>query len=278
MNELAKRAPQGRDGPGIAPRSAAPGLPTLVSWLEDEVGKWLNPEMRPYRLALTDEQRQAAGAAARDYSVALRTTITREALDRWLRPLATAVGNPPSQALYEGRLDAVMAASAGLPVLVLNAKTYADLVKISDFWPSAAKLSGVLEAEASQMIKRMEALEAIARVAVTAPHADIPKPRDPATSEERAAVRGMVEAFEMDVARRHASQPATLELPAQSREPRFLTPDQLRAAYEEQARSPDPGVADLARMRLRAMAGAGAALSREPTPSVGKAPATQTTE
>ncbi len=278
MNELAKRVTQGRDGHDVPARSSAPGVPVLAHWLEEEAGKWLNLEMRPYRQPLTDGQSEAAGAAARDYAAALRLKITRDALDRWLRPLTKAVGNPPDRPLYDGRLDAVMAASAGLPMLVLNPKTYADLVKVSDFWPSAAKLIGVLEVEANQLIKRMEALEAIARVAVPSLHADIPKPRDPATPAERAAVRGMVEAFEMDVARRHASRPAPLDLPAQSREPRFLTPDQLRVAYEEQARSPDPGVADLARMRLRAMAGAGAALPREPTPSVGKAPATPTTE
>lgn len=276
MNELAKQVPQGRDGACIAPRSAAPSLPTLAPWLEGEVGKWLNPEMRPYRLALTDEQRQAAGAAARGYSDALRPTLTREALDRWLRPLTRAVANPPGQNLYEGRLDAVMATSAGLPMLVLNPGTYAELVKACDFWPSAAKLIGVLEAAANRLIEQKGALEALARVQVPPPHTDIPGPREPATPAQRAAVRGLVAAFEMDAARQRASQPASFEQPAQSREPRFLTPDQLRAVYEEQARSSDPGEADLARLRLRAMAGAGGVLPREPRPSVGGAPETET--
>jgi len=278
LNEVANRPQQGRDGQGVAARSAPPALPPLAPWLDQEVGKWLDPEMRPYRQQLTQDQRKTAQAAATAYAYALRLTITREALGRWLRPLVSAVGGtPPSQVTYDGRLDGVMAASAGLPMVVLNDRAYANLVKVSKFWPSASELIGVLEAEASALVKRTEALEAIARVAVPSPHADIPKPRDPATPAERAAVRDMVAAFKMDVARQHASGPAAQELPAQSREPRFLTPDQLRAAYEEQARSPDPGVADLAAMRLNAMAGAGA-LPREPTPSVGEAPATPTTE
>lgn len=71
--------------------------------------------------------------------------ITAEALVEWLRPIALAVRNPPSDDAIEARAEALSFAVFGrYPAYVFDAELQRKVMLNCDFWPSVKDIADLL--------------------------------------------------------------------------------------------------------------------------------------
>ena len=106
----------------------------------------------------------------------------------WLLPVSAAVRNAPDERVFIGLVTAVAVACDNLPAWAFNRASLREALREFSFMPSAADVAKLLSAHAGASVRRMRALERIAR-------ATPPPPASCPTPDDRAAVAAKIADF-----------------------------------------------------------------------------------
>lgn len=136
---------------------------------------------------------------------------------RFLRPVASSVRNPPSEADARGRASALAFTMAHVPASALTESKARDLCRKSEFWPSVAEIEAIFAAEWKEQARSRAITSGLTRLA--APEVTPPTPGQRKASAEAA----------MRVA---AELRSTQAIARPKAEARPLTAPQLLATYE----------------------------------------------
>lgn len=149
-------------------------------------------------------------------------TATAADWSRFLRPIAAAVRNPPSEQDFKAKVAALAMAMPTATAEILSKQwLQAEAMKKCQFWPSVADLAEIIQPEINDA--RRQQAETLALPYQPQRLRDLPPP------EEVAAVKAKLEAFAKEMANSEQG------LPKATIKPAFVPDHALLAAYEEAA-------------------------------------------
>lgn len=174
-------------------------------------------------------------------------TLTAEALDAWLKPLALSVGNPRSPEQRRTFAELAVHACNDLPGGVLTADSQRAALRAFEFWPSVAALDKLLRPLGAPILGRLAALR---RLAAEQSRPLDPEPATARNSEvERMALAARFTAWRHGTGHGTAGRGMRDEMPRERPRPLHASPADLHASYQARAHLPGPAGA-LARARL----------------------------
>lgn len=152
----------------------------------------------------------------------------------WVNKLAAGVNQAPSEDDMPLRITAIRMACADLPVGVWNKETLAEALRTFEWWPSAAKVYGLLKPHADRLASTLAALR---RIVDAQPALPAPAPREAPTPEAVEHVSAVVQAFTEE---RTWNRPETAEMPPARPQARVLTQAELLVTYEAAGKAGSP--------------------------------------
>ena len=221
MNALTPRAPGG--GALLPGGTGSDALEALVACVTADCGA--------LRHGAPDALVREAAALLRSHDAPPATT---RAIVAWLRPIVAAVrgGAPATESDLQVRAHAVAVACADLPAEVFTVAAATAGLRSWQWWPSAAEVRQVVEAEAAPWRARRRALAAVAASWVS-DYPDGSEGHQAANVEQKKAISALVGSMRAEVAEREqAERDARAPLKARAY---HLTPAQLADEYRRLA-------------------------------------------
>lgn len=151
------------------------------------------------------------------------STATAADWSRFLRPIAAAVRNPPSEQDFKARVAALaMAMPTATADILAKQWLQAEAMRKCQFWPSVADLAEIIQPEINDA--RRQQSEAVAAISYCPPQMRITP-----TPEEAAEVKAKLDAFMAEMRMSSDGQPKPTVKPA------YLSDAALLAMYEKSA-------------------------------------------
>ena len=214
MTALVKAQPAA--GQIVAGVTLPPASRDLVAALDHVANPHPDVGLEPARV------RPGVRGEAKSALEAIDSALRVATADQWaafLRPLA-ALPNGPSRDAFPGRASAIAFALHDTPAAVLTVANQREALRTLRFWPSPHDLDAILRPQADELRRHRRLLLTIA----TAPETAAPPPL---TEAERERIADGLAELRASLARDAADRAARRQVT-----PRYLTPEQLRAARD----------------------------------------------